>query len=68
MSPLKAYREKNKLSQEEIASLLGISRQMVGMLETGDRDYTAEMAVLIEEKLGLNRVLFRPDLFRKRAA
>lgn len=68
MSPLRAYREKKKLSQEELASLLGVSRQMVGMLETGERQYTAEMAVSIEEKLGINRVRFRPDLFRKKAA
>jgi transcriptional regulator with XRE-family HTH domain len=68
MSPLRAYREKKKLSQEDLAALLGVSRQMVGMLETGDRQFTAEMAVLIEEKTGINRVMFRPDLFRKRAA
>jgi transcriptional regulator with XRE-family HTH domain len=68
MSPLRAYREKKRLSQEDLAALLGVSRQMVGMLETGERGYTAEMAVLIEEKTGINRVMFRPDLFRKRAA
>lgn len=41
---------------------------MVGMLETGERQFTAEMAVNIEAKTGMNRVLFRPDLFRKKAA
>ena len=68
MSPLRAYREKKNLSQEELAALLGVSRQMVGMLETGERQFTAEMAVNIEAKTGMNRVLFRPDLFRKKAA
>lgn len=48
--------------------MLGVSRQMIGLLETGDREYTAEMAVAIEQKIGINRVIFRPDLFRKRAA
>ncbi len=68
MSPLRAYREKKKLSQQELADLLNVSRQMVGMLETGERPFTADMAVHIEETLGINRVLFRPDLFRKRLA
>jgi transcriptional regulator with XRE-family HTH domain len=67
-NPLKAYRTAKKLSQGEIAEKLGVSRAMVGFLENGEREYSAEMAVLIEERLGLNRVLFRPDLFRRRAA
>lgn len=41
---------------------------MVGLLESGDRDFTADMAILIEEKFGINRVLILPRIFRKRAA
>jgi transcriptional regulator with XRE-family HTH domain len=67
-NPLRAYREKKGKSQQEIADALGISRQMVGLLESGDRDFTADMAILIEEKLGINRVLILPRIFRKRAA
>jgi transcriptional regulator with XRE-family HTH domain len=65
---LRAYREKKGLSQQEVADALGISRAMVGLLENGERPFTAEMAVLIEKKLGQSRVLFRPDLFRKTVA
>lgn len=41
---------------------------MVGFLENDERPFTADMAVHIEKKLGISRLLLRPDLFRKRAA
>lgn len=65
---LLAYREKKGLSQQEVADALGISRPMVGFLETGERPFTIDMTLLIEEKLGINRLLLRPDYFRKRVA
>lgn len=64
-NPLKAYRLKNEMSQQEVADRLGVSRAMVGHLENGDRDFTADMAVLIEQTFGIARVLIRPDLFRR---
>ena len=67
-NPLLAYRKKKGLSQEEVAEALEISRQMVAMLEKGERNFTGEMAVKIETKLGIDRILIRPDLFRKRVA
>lgn len=67
-NPLKAYRERKGLSQEEISALLGCSRQMVSFLESGERSFSAEMAVKIETALGIDRILLRPDLFRKKAA
>jgi transcriptional regulator with XRE-family HTH domain len=67
-NPLRAYREKHGLSQAELASMLKVSRQMVGLLEKGERNYTAEMALTIERRLGIDRVLTRPDLFRRKAA
>ena len=67
-NPLRAYRSKKRLSQREIAGALGVSRQMVQMLETGERNFTAEMAVKIEKMLGIDRVLIRPDIFRRREA
>lgn len=65
---LLAYRERKKLSQQQVADALDISRQMVGFLENDERPFTADMALLIEEKLGINRLLLRPDYFRKRVA
>jgi transcriptional regulator with XRE-family HTH domain len=63
MHPLKSYREENELSQQQLADRLGISRQMVGMLETGERDCTADMCLLIEKKLGIPREEILPELF-----
>lgn len=65
--PLKAYRAERSLSQQELADMLRISRQMVGFLEAGERPYTAEMCVLIEDQIGIPRAVFRPDLFTKDA-
>jgi len=62
-NPLKTYREGNALSQQQLGDTLGISRQMVGMLETGEREFTAEMCIVIEKKLGIPRESVRPDLF-----
>lgn len=62
-NPLKSYREANDLSQQQLADKLGISRQMVGMLETGERGFTVEMCLLIERKLGIQREHVRPDFF-----
>jgi len=61
--PLKIYRDEKRLSQQQLAEKLGISRQMVGMLETGERDCTAEMCLLIEKKLGIPRETILPELF-----
>lgn len=63
-NPLKAYRKRARLSQQALARKLGISRAMVGMLENGKREFTAETAVMIEKNIGINRVMLRPDLFR----
>jgi transcriptional regulator with XRE-family HTH domain len=65
---LRAYRDRNGLSQEDVAERLGISRSMVGLLENGAREFTAAMAIRIETRLGIDRLLIRPDLFRRKAA
>lgn len=66
-NPLKSYRASSELSQQAVADKLGVSRQMVGFLENGERDFTAEMAVLMEKKLGIPRASVRADLFAKAA-
>ena len=67
-NPLKAYREAKQLSQQEVADKLGVSRQMVGFLENGEREFTPEMAVKIEKELGIPREEILPELFRRAAA
>lgn len=63
MNPLKTYRDENGLTQQQLADKLAISRQMVGMLETGEREFTAEMCVHVEKKIGIPRETMRSDLF-----
>ena len=65
---LRSYREKKRLSQEEVAERLKVSRRLVGMWMTGKRIMKAEWAIEIEKQFGINRVLHRPDLFRRRVA
>lgn len=66
--PLKAYRGKKGLSQQHVADKLGVSRQMVSFLENGEREYTPDMALLIEKKFGIDRAEILPKLFRREAA
>ena len=66
-NPLLAYRQKNKLTQGQLAERLGKSRQMVSHLENGKREFSAEIAVLIEKHTGIDRVSLRPDLFKRAA-
>lgn len=40
---------------------------MVGHLENGDREFTADMAMLIESKLGIDRAVILPKLFKREA-
>lgn len=65
--PLRAYRERHRMTQKKIAGKLGVSRQMVSFLENGEREYTADMALLIEKRLGIDRAEVRPDLFARAA-
>lgn len=39
---IKAYRERNHLTQEAVAAYLGIKREMLSMYETAERDATLE--------------------------
>lgn len=67
-NPLRGYRRKHRLSQSALALKLGISRSMVAMIECGERGFTDAMSLLIEDKLGIDRIVTRPDLFRRRKA
>jgi len=62
--PLRIYREKEGLSQEELAEKLGISRQMVGLIEAGERAVTPENALQWEKLIPLPKERLCPKIFR----
>jgi predicted transcriptional regulator len=65
---LRAYRRNKNLPADALAGMLGVHTATLRSYENGHRRITAEMSVKIERLLGIDRVLLRPDLFRKREA
>lgn len=65
---MKAYREQAGLSQEELAEKLGVSRQMVGFIETGERSVTPQKALEWEKLIPLSKEVLCPDIFGQAAA
>lgn len=73
--PLKLYRDKAGLTQEELADKLGVSRQMVGLIEAGERSVTPANALEWEKRIPVSKEALCPEIFspapkpeRKRAA
>lgn len=62
--PLKAFRDKQepRLSQEQLADLLGVSRATVNRWETGARKIDDVKLPVITEKTGIAAADLRPDL------
>lgn len=48
---LKVARAENNLSQEQLASLVGVTRQTISSIETGQYCPTAKLALLISKAL-----------------
>ena len=44
---IKKYRTKKKLSQQELADLVGVSRNTISSLETGQYEPTAKLAYVL---------------------
>ena len=63
--PVRDFRVRQKLSQAALAKLVGVSRAMVGLVETGDRRIAAEDVVAWEKATGIPRAKLRPDIFGK---
>lgn len=61
--PLKAWRQDGRLSQEEAASKLGITRWTVNAIETGRRQPSFPLVAKIETLTGIPRHELRPDVF-----
>lgn len=66
-SPLRKYRERNSLTQQQLAELLKCSRGLVSLIETGEREITPENAKAWEPKLGIPRERLCA-IFRREAA
>lgn len=62
---LRSYRTKNNLSAAEVAKTLGIAESTLRSYENGNRQIDGDFAVKVEKLLGIDRVLIRPDLFRR---
>ena len=63
---LRSYREKNGLTADECGAKVGISGITWRSYENGNREVDADMSLKIERELGIDPVLIRPDMFRKR--
>lgn len=62
--PIKAWRQANKLTQVQAASILGIAQPYLHQLETGKKkQVSVELAIKIEIATNgeINRRVLRPD-------
>ncbi len=66
--PLRAYRSTHDLTCADLAKKLGIAEPTVRSFENGHRIISAEMAVTIEDRLGIPRYKIRADLWPEQAA
>ena len=63
---LRTYRKRLGLTAKAVAQKIGVAESTLRSFENGTREIDGEMAVQIERCLGVDRLLLRPDLFRKR--
>ena len=47
MNNIKRFREKRNLSQQELADMVGVSRNTISSLETGQYEPTAKLALIL---------------------
>lgn len=62
--PLRAYRDREKLTQLELAEKLGVERETVARWETGVRKIDDDLLPAVSEKTQIPRGELRPDLAR----
>lgn len=66
--PLRTYRLEHGLSCAELGKILEVAEPTVRSFENGNRTISAEMAVTIEERIGIPRHEIRGDLWSAKAA
>lgn len=64
---LRSYREQSGFTQENLAEKAGISRQMIGHLETGIANPSVKTARVIANILGFEWTLFYGNCEKKSA-
>lgn len=64
---LKAYREDHNLSQQELATILGTSKQVISRYETGQREPKIGLAKEYAQKLGLPLTYFLGEDYEEAA-
>lgn len=62
---LRSYRKKHSLTADDAGRKIGIAGTTWRSYENGSREVDGDTAVLIEKECGVDRVLIRPDLFRR---
>jgi transcriptional regulator with XRE-family HTH domain len=60
--PLKAFREREKLSPADLARFLGVARPTIHRWETGERKIGKTQLAHVAEKTGIPACELRPDL------
>lgn len=66
-NPLKAFRERESLSQDDLAKLIGVTRETVTRWENGTRKPDEDKLPTIAEKTGIQPSEMRPDLAARAA-
>lgn len=67
-NPLVEYREQHKLTQQELADKLGVSRGLVSLIEIGEREIQWAQAQKWEGILGISRERLAPHIYDRKSA
>jgi transcriptional regulator with XRE-family HTH domain len=61
-TPLRAYREREDITQQQLAELLGVSKAAVSRWESGARKINEHLLSTVERVTGIPARKLRPDL------
>lgn len=61
-SPLKAFRTREGLSQDDLAKLIGVTRETITRWENGTRKPDEDKLPKIAKETGITPSILRPDL------
>jgi transcriptional regulator with XRE-family HTH domain len=65
--PIRKYRVQQGMTQQELADRLGVSRALVGLVETGERQINPHDVAKWEKVTGVPREKLLPEVFRSAA-